>query len=92
MSVAVAAAASPRWGTADRLGFTLAVPDHPIFSRRPETLDVPQLRSSTNVKGEPVHLLVDGFGFELCGVGSVQNVGRSSGQRQLLERIASWLE
>jgi hypothetical protein len=41
------------------LGLTLAVPDHSTLSRRAETLDVPQPRSSTSIGAEPVHLLVD---------------------------------
>jgi len=49
------------------LGLDLAVPDHSTLSRRAETLEVPQPRSSAG--GEPVHLLVDSTGLKLCGAG-----------------------
>jgi hypothetical protein len=51
------------------LGLTLAVPDHSTLSRRAKTLDVPRLRSSSGAEPEPVHLLVDSTGLELCGAG-----------------------
>jgi hypothetical protein len=47
------------------LGLDLAVPDHSTLSRRAETLEVPQPRSSTR----PIHLLVDSTGLRLCGPG-----------------------
>jgi hypothetical protein len=40
----------------------LAVPDHSALSRRAETLDLPQPRSSSSIGAEPVHLLVDSTG------------------------------
>jgi len=46
-------------------GLALAVPDHSTLSRRAETLQVPRPRSSR----EPVHLLVDSTGVNLCGPG-----------------------
>ncbi len=57
-------------GRADRihpplLGLDLAVPDHSTLSRRADTLEVPQPRSSSG----PVHLLVDSTGLRLCGPG-----------------------
>jgi hypothetical protein len=39
------------------LGLDLAVPDHSTLSRRAETLEVPQPRSSTR----PIHLLVEQY-------------------------------
>ncbi len=50
------------------LGLDLAVPDHITLSRRAETLEVPQPRSSNSA--EPVHLLVDSTGLKLCGLAS----------------------
>src|SRR5215470_16449052 len=47
------------------LGLDLAVPDHSTLSRRAETLQVLRPRSSS----EPVHLLVDSTGLQLCGPG-----------------------
>jgi hypothetical protein len=47
------------------LGLDLAAPDHTTLSRRAETLAVPRPRCG----GEPVHLLVDSTGLELCGPG-----------------------
>jgi hypothetical protein len=49
------------------LGLDLAVPDHSTLSRRAETLEVP--RPALGPRGEPVHLLVDSTGLELCGAG-----------------------
>ena len=43
----------------------LAAPDHSTMSRRGETLPVSQSRLGS----EPVHLLVDSTGLELCGPG-----------------------
>ena len=43
------------------LGLDLAVPDHSTLSRRAEVLAVPQAGS------EPVHLLPDSTGLQLCG-------------------------
>jgi Transposase DDE domain len=51
------------------LGVTLAVPDHSTLSRRAETLEVPQRRSSTSSGAEPLHLLVDSTGLKRCGAG-----------------------
>ena len=51
------------------LGLTLAVPDHSTLSRRAETLDVPRPRSSSGAACEPMHLLVDSTGLNLCGAG-----------------------
>ncbi|WP_201863430.1 IS5 family transposase [Microvirga soli] len=47
------------------LGPDLAVPDHSTLSRRAETLEVPR----PNQHAEPVHLLVDSTGLQLCGPG-----------------------
>ena len=47
------------------LGLDLAVPDHSTLSRRAETLEVPRPIPRT----EPVHLLVDSTGLQLCGAG-----------------------
>jgi hypothetical protein len=47
------------------LGLDLAVPDHSTISRRAETLEVPRPRPGR----EPMHLLVDSTGLELCGPG-----------------------
>jgi Transposase DDE domain len=47
------------------LGLDLAVPDHSTLSRRAVTLEV--ARSQSNA--EPMHLLVDSTGLELCGAG-----------------------
>ncbi|MFH5926890.1 IS5 family transposase [Roseomonas xinghualingensis] len=49
----------------DLLGLDLPVPDHSTLSRRAETLEVRQPRSSTR----PIHLLVDSTGLRLCGPG-----------------------
>lgn len=49
------------------LGLDLAVPDHSTLSRRAETLEVPQPRSSSGPG--PVRLLVDSAGLRLCGPG-----------------------
>jgi hypothetical protein len=49
------------------LGLDLAVPDHSTLSRRAETLEVPQPRSSSGSR--PLHLLVDSTGLRLCGPG-----------------------
>src|SRR4029450_7815905 len=46
-------------------GLDLAVPDHSTLSRRAETLEIPRPVS----RGEPVHLLVDSTGLQLCGSG-----------------------
>jgi hypothetical protein len=51
------------------LGLSLAVPDHSTLSRRAETLDVPQPQSNTGSGAEPLHLLVDSTGLNLCGAG-----------------------
>jgi len=47
------------------LGLDLAVPDHSTLSRRAETLEMPRSVS----RSEPVHLLVDSTGLQLCGPG-----------------------
>ena len=47
------------------LGLDLAMPDHSTLSRRAETLEVPKPISRI----EPVHLLVDSTGLQLCGAG-----------------------
>src|SRR5690349_13240489 len=47
------------------LGLDLAVPDHSTLSRRAETLEVARPRCGS----EPVHLLVDSTGLQLCGLG-----------------------
>ena len=47
------------------LGLDLAVPDHTTLSRRAEGLPVPRPRPAS----EPVHLLVDSTGLQLCGPG-----------------------
>src|SRR3954451_2194719 len=49
------------------LGLDLAVPDHTTLCRRAETLEVPRPRSRND--GEPMHLLVDSTGLQLCGAG-----------------------
>jgi hypothetical protein len=46
------------------LGLDLAVPDHSTCSRRAETLEVRR-----RGRPEPVHLLVDSTGLQLCGPG-----------------------
>src|SRR3954463_6134671 len=54
------------------LGLTLRVPDHTTLSRRVVTVDVPRpQRPSTEAGGdaEPLHLLVDSTGLQLCGPG-----------------------
>jgi hypothetical protein len=48
------------------LGLDLAVPDHSTLSRRAEALEVPKPCSRSR---EPVHLLVDSTGLQLCGAG-----------------------
>ena len=53
----------------NRLGLTLAVPDHSTLSRRAERLDVPRLCSSSAAGNEPIHLLVDSTALKLCGAG-----------------------
>ena len=47
------------------LGLDLAVPDHTTLCRRAETLEVPRPRPRSD--GEPLHLLVDSTGLQLCG-------------------------
>jgi hypothetical protein len=47
------------------LGLDLAVPDHSTLSRRAERLAVARPPSSA----EPMHLLVDSTGLNLCGAG-----------------------
>ena len=47
------------------LGLDLAVPDHSTLSRRAETLEVPQPRTSAG----SIHLLVDSTDLKLCGAG-----------------------
>src|SRR4051812_46253041 len=49
------------------LGLDLAIPDHTTLCRRAATLEVPRPRPRSN--GEPMHLLVDSTGLELCGAG-----------------------
>src|SRR3954462_2513923 len=49
------------------LDLDLSVPDHPTWSRRAETLEVPRPRSGSDA--EPVHLLGDSTGLKLCGAG-----------------------
>ena len=49
------------------LGLTLAVPDHSTLSCRTKTLEVPRPRPRKD--GEPLHLLVDSTGLQLCGAG-----------------------
>src|SRR4029450_10064667 len=55
------------------LGLDLPVPDHTTLSRRAATLEVPRPRSGSSPDGdsraEPVHLLVDSTGLNLCGPG-----------------------
>jgi hypothetical protein len=47
------------------LGLDLATPDHSTWSRRAETLEVARPKACS----EPVHLLVDSTGLQLCGAG-----------------------
>src|SRR5215210_4988539 len=47
------------------LGLDLPVPDHSTLSRRAATLEVPRPKAGS----EPVHLLVDSTGLQLCGPG-----------------------
>jgi hypothetical protein len=49
------------------LGLDLPVPDHTTLSRRAETLAVPRPGPSRDT--EPLHLLVDSTGLQLCGPG-----------------------
>ena len=55
------------------LGLALRVPDHTTLSRRAATVEVPRpRRRNTDAGGgdaEPVHLLVDSTGLNLCGAG-----------------------
>src|SRR3954451_10342042 len=47
------------------LGLDLPVPEHSTLSRRAETLEIPRPKAGN----EPMHLLVDGTGLKLCGLG-----------------------
>jgi len=49
------------------LGLALVVPDHTTLCRRAATLEVPRPRLGSG--GEPLHLLVDSTGLQLCGAG-----------------------
>src|SRR5918994_2353309 len=55
------------------LGLDLSVPDHTTLSRRAGTLEVPRPQSSSRTdasnRAEPMHLLVDSTGLQLCGSG-----------------------
>src|SRR3954451_24118802 len=62
------------------LGLDLAVPDHSTLSRRAETLEVPQPRSSSGPG--PVHLLVDSTGLRRCGPGKWLVEKHGSGRRR----------
>ena len=55
----------------DLLGLALQVPDHTTLSRRSATLDVTRPTRSIGADGEtePLHLLVDSTGVQLCGPG-----------------------
>jgi hypothetical protein len=62
------------------LGLDLAVPDHSTLSRRAETLEVPRPCSRS---GEPVHLLVDSTGLQLCGPSAILMLTSSSRHARL---------
>jgi Transposase DDE domain len=65
------------------LGLDLPVPDHSTLSRRAETLEVPRPWS----RAEPVHLLVDSTGLQLCGAGEWLAEKRGTSTRRSWKKL-----